>query len=133
MILSLLLLAATDDGGSIEAVFLQYGLIGAVALGLALYSRSAIKSTEERARRLEEENRRLYQIMADQMVPEERAKRLEEDNRRLYGIMADLFVPALTKAAQAVVDATAIMAEIRKRDEIHAAVEAAARKLRDDA
>jgi hypothetical protein len=107
MVLSLLLLAASAGATpSIEGVFLQYGLIGAVALALGLYARSAIKSTEARA------------------------DRLEEDNRRLYGIMADQFVPALTKAAAALADASAIMSEIRKRDEIHDAVEAA-RKLRD--
>jgi hypothetical protein len=107
MVLSLLLLAATGDASSIEGIFLQYGVIGAVALALGLYARGTIRSTEQRAQRLEEDNRRLYQLMAEQ------------------------FVPALTKAAQAVADATEIMAEIRKRDEIHAVLEAA-RKLRAD-
>ena len=108
MVLSLLLLAAAGAATpSIEGIFLQYGLIGAVALGLGLYARNSIKQTEDRARRL------------------------EEDNRRLDGIMADQMVPALTKAASAVADATAIMAAIQKRDEIRAAVEAA-RKLRGD-
>jgi hypothetical protein len=40
-------------------------------------------------------------------------------------------VPALTLAATAVAASTEIMSEIRKRDEIHAAVEAA-RKLHDE-
>jgi hypothetical protein len=109
MALSLLLLAAGAGAGapSIEGIFLQYGLIGAVALALGLYARSAIKSTEERA------------------------NRLEEDNRRLYALMAEQFVPALTKSADAVARASEIMGEIRKRDEINAAVEAS-RKPRDD-
>lgn len=54
---------------SVEGIFLQYGLIGAVAFVLGLYARSAIRATEDRARRLEDDNRRLYQIMFDQMVP----------------------------------------------------------------
>lgn len=102
------LLAGASTGGlgvSIEGIFLQYGLIGAVAFALGLYARSAIKATEDRCRRLEEDNRRLYQIMSDQMVP------------------------ALTKASAAVVDATAVLAEVKKRGEIDAAVEAA-RRLR---
>ncbi len=77
-----------------------------VILALGFYARNAIKATEARAQRLEEDNRRLYQIMTDSMIP------------------------ALTKATEAVADATAIMAEIRKQAEINAAVEAA-RKLRD--
>lgn len=100
------LLAAPSTTTSIEGIFLQYGLIGAVALILGFYARNAIKSTEARAQRLEEDNRRLYQIMADQMIP------------------------ALTKATGAVSDATAVMTEIRKRDEINAAIEAA-RRARD--
>ncbi len=92
---------------SIEGIFLQYGLIGAVALALGIYARSAIKSTEDRA------------------------QRLEDDNRRLYGIMAEQMVPALTKATEAVADASTIMSEIRKQAEINAAVEAA-RRLRNE-
>lgn len=108
MVLSLLMLAAAAGATpTIEGIFLQYGLIGAVALALGLYSRSSIKAGQDRE------------------------KRLEEDNRRLYGIMADQFVPALTKSSTALAEATAIMAEIKKRDEINAAVEAA-RKVRDE-
>jgi hypothetical protein len=98
-----LLAAAANGVGSVEGVFLQYGLIGAVALVLGFYARNAIKATEERARRLEDDNRRLYTIMADQMIP------------------------ALTKATDAVALATVVMTEIRKREEINAAVEAAKR------
>lgn len=102
-----LILAATASNLSVEGIFLQYGLIGAVALVLGFYAQRAIKATEERA------------------------KRLEDDNRRLYGIMSDQMIPALTKATGAVSDATAVMTEIRKREEINAAVEAA-RRVRDD-
>lgn len=101
--------AATAVGStttSIEAIFLQYGLIGAVALVLGFYARNAIKGTEARA------------------------ARLEDDNRRLYGIMTDQMIPALTKATDAVAESTAVMTEIRRRDEINSAVEAA-RKLRE--
>jgi hypothetical protein len=44
--------------------------------------------------------------------------------------MAGQFVPAMTKSAEAIVEATAIMSEIRKKDEINAAVEAV-RKARN--
>jgi hypothetical protein len=103
-----LLAAATSGATSIEGIFLQYGLIGAIALVLGVYAKRAIDATEQRARRLEDDNRRLYQIMADQMIP------------------------ALTKATDAVADATAVITEIRRRDEINAAVEAA-RRARDSA
>lgn len=96
-----LAVAADSPAVSIEGIFLQYGLVGAVALVLGFYARNAIKNTELRAQRLEEDNRRLYQIMADQMIP------------------------ALTKATGAVNEATVIMAEIKRREEINAAVEAA--------
>jgi hypothetical protein len=100
------LLAAAATVPSIEGIFLQYGLIGAVALALGLFSRGAIAETKQRAQRLEDDNRRLYQIMTDQMIP------------------------ALTKATDAVSDCTAVMSEVRRREEINAAVEAA-RKQRE--
>jgi hypothetical protein len=107
MAVELLMLAAAGDSTStIEGVFLSYGLIGVVALVLGYFAVSTIRDLRERA------------------------QRLEADNRRLYGIMADQFVPALTKATEAVVKASTIMEEIRKRDEVHAAVEAA-KRLRD--
>ena len=101
-----LILAVAGDGAttSIEGVFLSYGLIGVVALVLGYFAISTIKDLRERA------------------------QRLEEDNRRLYTMMADQFVPALTKSVDAIDTATSIMSEIRKRDEINAAVEAAKRR-----
>lgn len=100
---SVLAVAAEETVGatSIEGMFLQYGLIGAIAFALGIYALRTIKATEARAQRLEEDNRRLYQIMAEQMIP------------------------ALTKATDAVGDATIVMAEIRKQAEIDAAVESA--------
>jgi hypothetical protein len=98
--------AASTDGPttSIEGVFLSYGLIGVVALVLGYFAISTIKDLRERA------------------------ARLEDDNRRLYTMMADQFVPALTKSVDALETATTIMSEIRKRDEINAAVEAAKKR-----
>ncbi len=98
--------AASGSSLTLEGILLNLGLPGVVILALGFYARNAIKNTEARADRLEEDNRRLYQMMTESMIP------------------------ALTKATEAVADATAIMAEIRKQGEIHAAVEAA-RKLRD--
>jgi hypothetical protein len=98
------------DGGApvtIESVLLNLGLPGVVILVLGIYAHTTIKSTEERSKRLEDDNRRLYQIMTDSMIP------------------------AVTKANEAVAEATTIMAEIRKQAEINAAVQAA-RKLHDD-
>lgn len=93
--------AAATSPVTIESILLNLGLPGVVILALGFYARNTIKSTEARAERLEEDNRRLYQIMSDQMIP------------------------ALTKATDAVGDASIIMAEIRKQAEINAAVEAA--------
>jgi hypothetical protein len=108
MIISLAWLAeAASSIPSIEGIFLQYGLIGAIALTLGIYARSTIKSTEARAQRLEDDNRRLYQMMTDQVIP------------------------ALTKATEAVADATTVIAEIRKQAEINSAVEAAQRRRHD--
>ncbi len=105
MALGLLLLAAGTEGApTIEGVFLSYGLIGVVALVLGYFAVSTIKDLRERA------------------------QRLEDDNRRLYTMMADQFVPALTKSVDALDTATTIMSEIRKQDEIHAAVEAAKKR-----
>jgi hypothetical protein len=107
MMASLIFLAAAASPPTVEGIFLQYGLIGAVALVLGIFARRAINSTEARAQRLEDDNRRLYQMMTDQMIP------------------------ALTKATEAVADATAIMAEIRRQAEIESAVEAARRRRND--
>lgn len=104
-----LIVAAAGDGApvTIEGVLLNLGLPGVVILALGIYARSTIKATEARSARLEDDNRRLYQIMTDSMIP------------------------ALTKANEAVAEATSIMAEIKKQAEINAAVEAS-RRQHDD-
>jgi hypothetical protein len=89
---------------TIEGVLLNLGLPGVVILALGLYARGTINAERERSKRLEDDNRRLYQIMAEQMVP------------------------ALTKATSAVIDATAVMGEIKRANEIAAAVEEVRRK-----
>lgn len=94
-------LAAANSPITVEGILLNLGLPGVVILVLGFYARTTIKGGEERARRLEDDNRRLYQLMADQMMP------------------------ALTKATDAVTDYTLLMSEIRRREEIAAAVEAA--------
>lgn len=99
-------LAAAADATSIEGIFLQYGLIGAVALALGIYARSAIKGTEERARRLEDDNRKLYQIMTDQMIP------------------------ALTRATDTTMEATEVLTDIQRRDEHEKARQAALEEAR---
>lgn len=110
MTASALILAANTGAVTVESVLLNLGLPGIVILALGWYARSAIKAGEEREQRLGEDKRRL-----------------EDDNRRLYQLVADQFMPALTKATSAVTDATILMAEIRKREEINAAVEASRR------
>lgn len=94
-------LAANSSPVTIESILLNLGLPGVVILVLGFYARATIKAGEERNRRLEDDNRRLYQLMAEQMMP------------------------ALTKATDAVTDYTLLMGEIKRRDEIAAAVEAA--------
>lgn len=93
---------------SIEGIFLQYGLIGAVALILGFYARSQIRATEARAQRLEEDNRRLYQIMFDQMIP------------------------TLTKANDTIGLATEMFAEEKHQREKQAAVEEARRLMAEE-
>lgn len=92
---------------TVEGILLSLGLPGVVILGLGIYANSTIKAGRERERRLEDDNRRLYQLMAEQMMP------------------------ALTKATDAVTGYTVLMTEMRKREEISAAVDAA-RKVRND-
>jgi hypothetical protein len=109
MVIDLLILAAaTDSAPTIEGVFLSQGLIGAVALALAYFAISTIKELRARLLRLEEENRRLHEMTAEQ------------------------YIPALTKSADAVAAATAIIGDIKKRDDIRAAVEAAREAARKD-
>lgn len=106
--LLLLVAAASSPPLSIEGILLSQGLSGVVILGLGLYANATIKAGRERERRLEDDNRRLYQLMAEQ------------------------FMPALTKATDAVTGYTVLMTEMKKREEISAAVEAS-RKARHEA
>lgn len=98
---------ADASGGiptSIEGAFLQFGVVGAVALGLTIYARATTKATEERARRFEDDNRRLYTLMADQIMP------------------------ALTRASDTIVNASSIITEFQRREEQRTAIEAARRQ-----
>lgn len=97
-------LAAADAPPlTVEGILLSLGLPGVVILGLAIYARGQIKATEERCRRLEDENRRLNQIMAEQMMP------------------------ALTRATDTTMEATNVLTEISRREERQAAIDEARR------
>lgn len=108
--LALQLLAAASDGGelTIEGVLLQLGLPGIVIMALAWYAKRTITEAEARAKRFEDDNRRLYTLIAEQMMP------------------------ALTKSTSSVDRATALLSDIDERERIDALAEekAAAKKRR---
>lgn len=110
LVTALTVLAATGSNSAltIEGILLNLGLPGVVIIALAVYAKNKDKIAEERNRRLEDDNRRLYQIMTDQMIP------------------------ALTKANDTMVNAATLMADIKNREERQAAIEEARRALEED-
>lgn len=61
---------AVGDTGSIDlSVFAQYGVLGVIAVLLIWFAKGAHQRERDRADRLEAENRRLYQLFLDQVVP----------------------------------------------------------------
>lgn len=98
-----LLAAAATTTPTVESILLSLGLPGVVILALGIYARGSIKASEERARRLEDDNRRIYQIMTDQMIP------------------------ALTRATDTTMEATSVIAEMNRHEEKRAAIEEARR------
>src|SRR4051812_14433736 len=97
-----------EGGGTpltIEGILLNLGLPGVVILALGVYARGTIKEAQERSRRL------------------------EDDNRRIYGIMTEQMIPALTKANDTMVEAISIMTEIKAREEKQSAIDEARRLL----
>lgn len=65
-----MLLFAADAGQAPGAdVFVQYGALGAIALILLWFAKSAIDRERDRADRMEEEVRRLNQLTQDKTVP----------------------------------------------------------------
>lgn len=100
-----LLIAAADGSVSIESVLLNLGLPGVVILALGMFAWAVIKDYKARLARIEDDNRRLYQIMSDQMIP------------------------ALTKANSTIVDAVEVLSDIRRREDKQAALEEARRLL----
>lgn len=97
--------AATNGPTTLEGILLSLGLPGVVILALGIYARSQIKATDDRARRLEDDNRRLYQIMTDQMIP------------------------ALTRATDITMEATTLLGDINKQQERQAAIDEARRQI----
>lgn len=82
---------------------LQYGVVGLVAVVLFFVAKRLFDREQARA------------------------DRLEADVRRLNDLMAEQLIPALTNSTSAVLDAQAIINEIRRQKEI----EDAARRLRE--
>lgn len=64
-----LLVQATDSGSIDFGVFAQYGILGILCAGLILFARGAYQRERDRADRLEDENRRLHDLMLDRVIP----------------------------------------------------------------
>lgn len=62
-------LAVADAGAPDLSVLAQYGVLGIVAAMLIWFAKGAHQRERDRADRLEAENRRLYQLFLDQIVP----------------------------------------------------------------
>lgn len=63
------LLAAVDPGGIDLTVFAQYGVLGIIAGMLTWFAKGAHQRERDRADRMEEENRRLNQLILDRVIP----------------------------------------------------------------
>jgi len=116
LITSAAVLAAGADDLT-QSGFLQYGAFGSMLIGLAWWVKKRIDDGDANYRRSLEE-------------VEKRALRFEDDNRRLYQMMGEQMFPALGKATDVMAAAMSIMAEIKNRDDIARAVEKSRR--RDD-
>jgi hypothetical protein len=62
-------LAAIDASPVDLGAFAQYGILGVLAVMLIWFAKGAHQRERDRADRLEAENRRLYQLFLDQVVP----------------------------------------------------------------
>lgn len=51
------------------SVFAQYGLLGVLTVGLIWFAKGAYKRETDHVDKLEEENRRLNQIIQDRVIP----------------------------------------------------------------
>lgn len=61
---------AADGPGTVNiGVLSQYGVLGLVCAGLVWFARGAYQESRDRARALEEENKRLNALMIDRIVP----------------------------------------------------------------
>lgn len=88
-------LAAPIDPGTIDiTVFAQYGILGVIAAMLIWFARGAHQRERDRADRLEEENRRLNNLLLDRVIP------------------------ALTSATRAAEESAELMSAIQREREI---------------
>lgn len=63
-------LAADAGGGALDlAVFAQYGVLGIIAAVLIFFARGAHQREQQRADRMEAENRRLNEVILDRVIP----------------------------------------------------------------
>lgn len=104
MALDLLAALAATPASSVEGVVLQYGLLGALFLGLVWWANKQINAKDERIKRYEDNERRIQDIMVEQLIP------------------------ALTKSEMILVEATAVLADWKRREGIAAAIDEAKRK-----
>lgn len=63
-------LAAESGGGSVDlTVFAQYGPLGIIAALLIWFAKGAHQRERDRADRMEAENKRLNELILDQVIP----------------------------------------------------------------
>lgn len=86
-----MLVAAAESGGEFS-VFAQYGVLGAFAVLLVLFARTAYKRETDRSDRLESENTRLNQSIQEKVIPAlvEATTALEQAAQLIHDMERDL-------------------------------------------
>ncbi len=79
---------AGAGGGLDLTVFAQYGVLGVIAAILIFFARGAHQREQQRADRLEAENRRLNEVILERVIPAlTSATRAAEEAAELLGVM----------------------------------------------
>lgn len=63
------LAAVADPSGIDITVFAQYGILGIIAAILIWFARGAHQRERDRADRMEQENKRLHELILDRVIP----------------------------------------------------------------
>jgi len=86
------LVIAAAEAGSDLAALTQYGVLGAFAILLVLFARTAYKRETDRSDRLESENTRLNQSIQEKVIPAlvEATTALEQAAQLIHDMERDL-------------------------------------------